>query len=147
MKRICVINVVGLTPRLLPHAPRIASLGTATAWRSPLPAVTATCQATMLTGLAPRDHGIVGNGWFYRETQEIRFWQQANCLIQGAKFYEGFETAKMFWWFYQSAPVRYSATPKPHYGCDGLKILDIIDHTGCELAKRLEVMVSRFKMG
>lgn len=91
----------------------------------------------MLTGLAPREHGIVGNGWYYRDTQEIRFWQQANSLVQGSKFYEGVETAKMFWWFNQSAPVTYSATPKPHYGCDGSKVFDILDHTGCDLVNRL----------
>ena len=63
VSRLCVINVVGMTPKLLPHAPRIAAVGTAQPWRSPLPAVTCTSQATMLTGLAPREHGIVGNGW------------------------------------------------------------------------------------
>ena len=91
----------------------------------------------MLTGLSPRDHGIVGNGWYYRDTQEIRFWQQANSLIAGEKFYDGIETAKMFWWFNQSSGVRYSATPKPHYGCDGSKVFDIIDNTGCDLTSRL----------
>ena len=91
----------------------------------------------MLTGLAPRDHGIVGNGWYFRDTQEVRFWQQANSLIQGEKLYEGVETAKLFWWFNQSSPVRYSATPKPHYGCDGSKVFDIIDRTECDLTGRL----------
>ena len=105
--------------------------------RSPLPAVTCTSQATLLTGLSPAQHGIVGNGWYYRDTQEIRFWQQANSLISGQKFYEGIETAKMFWWFNQSAPVKYSATPKPHYGCDGSKVFDILDHTQCDLVRRL----------
>ena len=62
--RVCIINVVGLTPKLLSHAPRISSLGEASGLQSPLPAVTCTSQATMLTGLSPRDHGIVGNGWF-----------------------------------------------------------------------------------
>ena len=62
MTPICILNVVGLTPALLQHAPRLAALGTARAWTSPLPAVTCTSQATMLTGLAARDHGIVGNG-------------------------------------------------------------------------------------
>lgn len=137
MTRICIINVVGLTPKLLSHAPRISALGKASAWKSPLPAVTCTSQATMLTGLAPKHHGIVGNGWYFRETQEIRFWQQANSLIQAAKLYEGIETAKLFWWFNQSAPVRYSATPKPHYGCDGSKVFDILDRTECQLAERL----------
>ena len=137
MNRICIINVVGLTPELLPHAPRIASLGACAPWQSPLPAVTCTSQATMLTGLAPREHGIVGNGWYFRDTSEIRFWQQACSLVSGEKLYEGFETAKLFWWFNQAAPVRYSATPKPHYGCDGSKVFDILDHTECSLTQRL----------
>ena len=59
MARVCVINVVGLTPQLLKHAPRLSALGQPVAWKSPLPAVTSTSQATLLTGLAPRDHGIV----------------------------------------------------------------------------------------
>ena len=134
---LCILNVVGLTPKLLAHAPRLASLGTAQAWRSPLPAVTCTSQATLLTGLAPKDHGIVGNGWYYRDTAEIRFWQQANSLIQGEKFYEGFKTAKMFWWFNQHAPVQWSATPKPYYGCDGSKVFGILDQTDCDLVARL----------
>lgn len=134
---LCILNVVGLTPKLLAHAPRLASLGTAQPWRSPLPAVTCTSQATMLTGLPPREHGIVGNGWYYRDTAEIRFWQQANSLIQGEKFYEGFRTAKMFWWFNQHAPVEWSATPKPYYGCDGSKVFGILDQTGCNLVDKL----------
>lgn len=135
--RVCVINVVGLTPDLLVHAPRIASLGSAVAWKSPYPAVTCTSQATMLTGLPPREHGIVANGWYYRDTGEIRFWQQSNHLIQGSKFYEGYETAKLFWWFNQAAPVRWYATPKPHYGCDGSKSFGIIDQTDCGLVQEL----------
>ena len=134
---LCILNVVGLTPKLLAHAPRLASLGTAQPWRSPLPAVTCTSQATMLTGLAPREHGIVGNGWYYRDTAEIRFWQQANSLIQGEKFYEGFRTAKMFWWFNQHAPVQWSATPKPYYGSDGSKVFGILDQTDCDLVDKL----------
>lgn len=137
MNRVCVINVVGLTPGLLAHAPRLASLGHAQAWQSPVPAVTSTSQATLLTGLPPRDHGIVANGWFFRDTQEIRFWQQANSLVQGPKFYDNVETAKMFWWYNQSSGVRYSATPKPHYGCDGSKIFDILDQTECDLTNQL----------
>ncbi|MDV6028918.1 MAG: alkaline phosphatase family protein [Phycisphaera sp. RhM] len=149
MNRVCIINVVGLTARLLADAPAIRSLAgnpptdelaaggkQFMPWTSPLPAVTCTSQATMLTGLAPRDHGVVGNGWYYRETQEIRFWQQARSLVQGPAFYDEFETAKMFWWFNQSSTARYSCTPKPHYGCDGSKIFDVLDHTGCNLTER-----------
>ncbi len=137
MSKVCVINVVGLTPDLVQHAPRISALGQAQPWTSPWPAVTCTSQATMLTGLEPREHGIVGNGWYFRDTGEVRFWQQSNRLMAGNKLYDGVETAKLFWWFNQGAGVRWSATPKPHYGCDGSKAFDILDDTGCQLTEQL----------
>ncbi|MEM6472119.1 MAG: nucleotide pyrophosphatase/phosphodiesterase family protein, partial [Planctomycetota bacterium] len=150
MSRVCIINVVGMTPRLLEHAPTLFALagkpsqdqlasGTArfTPWTAPYPAVTCTSQATMLTGKPPSEHGIVGNGWYYSDTQEVRFWQQARSLIQAPTFYDGFETAKMFWWFNQSSSARYSCTPKPHYGCDGSKEFDVLDRTECDLTEKL----------
>jgi len=92
----------------------------------------------MLTGLPPSQHGIVGNGWYFRDTSEIRFWQQSNSLIQHqGLLYDGIETAKLFWWFNQHAPVRWSVTPKPHYGCDGSKVFDVLDQTGCNLTEAL----------
>lgn len=137
MGKLCIINVVGLTPNLVRHAPRLSQLGTAKPLRTPIPAVTMTSQATLLTGLPPSRHGIVGNGWYYRDTCEVRFWQQANSLVQGSKFYEGIRTAKMFWWFNQGAGCELSVTPKPHYGSDGSKEFDVIDATGCDLVERL----------
>ena len=137
MPKLCVINVVGLTPNLLQHAPRLAQLGSAKPLKAPIPAVTMTSQATLMTGLPPSKHGIVANGWYFRDTCEIRFWQQANALVQGEKFYEGMRTAKMFWWFNQGSGCEWSVTPKPHYGSDGSKVFDIIDATGCNLKEKL----------
>ena len=65
------------------------------------------------------------------------FGKQASSLVQGEKFYDGVETAKMFWWFNQSSGVKYSCTPKPHYGCDGSKVFDILDFTECDLTKNI----------
>lgn len=137
MAKVCVLDVVGLTAELAAGAPRISEAGRARPWRSPLPAVTCTCQATMLTGLPPSRHGIVANGWLFRETGEVRFWQQSNALVQGELLYSGVRTAKLFWWFNQGAPVEWYATPKPHYGSDGSKVFGIIDRTGCGLEERL----------
>jgi predicted AlkP superfamily pyrophosphatase or phosphodiesterase len=81
MKSLLVLNVVGLTPRLLRHTPRLAALGRA-GFTAPLgtvlPAVTCSAQATMLTGKLPREHGIVGNGWYDRDLAEVMFWKQSN---------------------------------------------------------------------
>jgi predicted AlkP superfamily pyrophosphatase or phosphodiesterase len=137
MPKICVLNVVGLTPKLAAQAPRISALGKPQPWKSPLPAVTCTAQATMLTGMSPAQHGIVGNGWLFRDTGEVRFWQQSNALIQGEPLYKGVKTAKMFWWFNQGADVEWYATPKPHYGSDGSKQFGILDQTGCSLEAKL----------
>lgn len=138
MKSVCIINVVGLTPELLKHAPNIRALGTSVPWTPPVPAVTCTSQATLLTGRPPSSHGIVANGWYFKETSEIRFWQQSRNLIDcEALLYDGIDTAKLFWWFNQHSGVRWSATPKPHYGCDGSKVFDIIDRTECNLTREI----------
>jgi predicted AlkP superfamily pyrophosphatase or phosphodiesterase len=133
---IVLINAVGLTPRLLPLAPRLSALGAAMALRDVVPAVTCSAQATMLTGQPVDKHGIVGNGWLFRETGEVRFWQQSNRLMQAEPVYatakrraaergRSFKCAKLFWWFNQGAEVDISVTPKPHYGIDGGKVFGI----------------------
>jgi predicted AlkP superfamily pyrophosphatase or phosphodiesterase len=134
-----LINAVGLTGRLLAHAPRLRALaesGWLRSLREVVPAVTCTAQASILTGRPPSDHGIVGNGWLFRETGEVRFWQQSNALIQAEPVYKTahrlagetgrtFRTAQLFWWFNQGAAVDLSVTPKPHYGADGNKVFGI----------------------
>src|SRR5713226_4487020 len=139
MQPLVILNTVGLTSRLLPLAPRLHALAQAQ-WSRPLqevlPAVTCTAQASMLTGKLPQEHGIVGNGWLYRDTMEVRFWQQSNRLIQAEPVYvtvrnrasarnQKFSCAKLFWWFNQGAIVDLAVTPKPHYGADGSKAFDI----------------------
>jgi predicted AlkP superfamily pyrophosphatase or phosphodiesterase len=134
MARVCVICAVGLTPELAVSAPRVVAVGKPKPLRGVFPAVTATAQATLLSGTLPSQHGIVANGWLYRDTREVRFWQQSNALIDVVpRIYDGVRTAKMFWWFNQGANVEWYATPKPHYGSDGSKVFDIIDRTGVAL--------------
>jgi len=94
-----------------------------------LPAVTCSAQATMLTGLAPSEHGAVGNGWYARDSAEIALWRQSNALVSGEKLYETVKrldpratTAKIFWWWNLGARVDWSITPRPFYPADGRKI-------------------------
>jgi predicted AlkP superfamily pyrophosphatase or phosphodiesterase len=139
MAPLLLVNAVGLTPRLLPFAPRLQALA-ASGWMRPLrevlPAVTCTAQATLLTGQNPERHGIVANGWLWRDSGEVRFWQQSNRLIQSVPLYvtarrravevgRSFRCAKLFWWFNQGAAVDVSVTPKPYYGADGNKAFGI----------------------
>ncbi len=139
MPPVVVLNAVGLTPRLLRHAPRLSAIA-ASGWVADmpevLPAVTCTAQATLLTGLPPSEHGVVANGWLFRDTTEVRFWQQSNRLMHGEPVYatarkraaergQAFTSAKLFWWFNQGAAVDISVTPKPWYAADGNKAFDV----------------------
>lgn len=140
MRPLIVIDTVALPLRHLHLAPRLHALARA-GWHAPmresLPAVTCTAQASMLTGQQPQRHGIVGNGWLFKDTMEIRFWQQSNRLLEAEPIYatlrkaaqargKTFRCAKLFWWFNQGADVDISVTPKPHYGADGNKAFDIL---------------------
>ncbi len=135
MKPLLVLNVVGLTPGLLRHTPRLAAVGRAgfqATLGTVLPAVTCSAQATMLTGRLPRDHGIVGNGWYFRDLAEVLFWRQSNTLVccedeklwhaGRRRFGPGFTVAKMFWWYNMHAAVDLAVTPRPIYPADGRKI-------------------------
>jgi predicted AlkP superfamily pyrophosphatase or phosphodiesterase len=157
LQPLILINAVGLTRKLLAFAPRLSQLAESGWVRSldeVVPAVTCTAQATILTGRLPQEHGIVGNGWLFRDTGEIRFWQQSNALIQAEPIYVTarlqamerglkFRTAKLFWWFNQGAAVDLSVTPKPHYGADGNKVFGITG-TPDGLCEGLEQGLGRF---
>jgi predicted AlkP superfamily pyrophosphatase or phosphodiesterase len=135
MRPTIVILVAGLTPRHLgPHTPRLSALARAGASR-PLatitPAVTCSVQATFMTGGLPRDHGIVANGWLFRDLMEIWLWRQSNRLVSGEKIWEAgkrrdgaFRSANLFWWYNMAATHDIGVTPRPIYKADGRKLPD-----------------------
>ncbi len=136
MRQTLVLNVVGLAPAMIgdatPHLARLAARGGLRPLRTVLPAVTCPVQSTLLTGLPPRDHGCVGNGWYARDLAEVMFWRQANGLVGGEKVWEAarkrdgaFTCAKLFWWYNMYSTADISVTPRPMYPADGRKIPDI----------------------
>lgn len=139
MKKTVVINVVGLTRGLIgEHTPFIKSFLSKGDWATitpQLPAVTCSVQATYLTGKTPAEHGIVANGWYFKEEHEIKFWRQSNSLIQAEKIWDqfkredpNFSCANLFWWYNMYSNADYSATPRPNYLADGRKIPDFYSH-------------------
>ena len=154
-KPLLVLNVVGLTGRLLPHTPRIAAAA-ASGFSAPLtpvlPAVTCSVQSTMLTGLLPKDHGIVGNGWYFRDLAEVKFWRQSNALVGGERLWEaararwpGFRTAQLFWWFNMYGTAEFAVTPRPAYPADGRKIPDLYSKPA-GLARSLQAELGAFPL-
>ena len=155
MQPLLVLNVVGLTPDLLRHAPNLSALAQAgrVAPLTPvLPAVTCTAQSSILTGLPPSGHGIVGNGWYFRDRAEVGFWKQSNHLVGGENVWDalrareaGATTANLFWWFNMYGSPDYSVTPRPAYPADGRKIPDCYSHPA-DLRDRLQAELGTFPL-
>ena len=141
VKKTAVLIVVGLTPEMLgPNMPALsawASKRRVSSVKPALPAVTCTSQATYYTAKMPAEHGIVGNGWYYRDHCEIHFWRQSNKLVQATKIWDDvrqkhptFTCANLFGWFNMYSSVDYSITPRPMYPADGRKVPDVHTYPG-----------------
>jgi predicted AlkP superfamily pyrophosphatase or phosphodiesterase len=126
-----VLDVVGMTPALLPHMPEVAALGPAIPITPVLPAVTCSVQATYLTGLTPAEHGIVGNGWFFRDLGEVWLWRQGHGLVGGETLWDAARRARpdltvanLCWWYAMGTTADWTVTPRPVYHADGRKSPD-----------------------
>jgi predicted AlkP superfamily pyrophosphatase or phosphodiesterase len=129
-----VVDAVGLTPRALAEMPRLRRLaedGFQARLDPVLPAVTCPVQSSFLTGLEPSGHGIVGNGWYFRDLGEVLLWRQHNALVEGEKVWEvarrarpSFRTANLCWWYAMGATTDLTVTPRPIYHADGRKSPD-----------------------
>ncbi len=155
-RRLFVILVVGLSPSMLgPDTPQLSALandGFVAPLTPVLPAVTCSTQATMLTGLMPREHGIVANGWYFRELSEVLFWRQSHRLMAGEKLWEaarnrqpGLRTAQMFWWYNMYSSAEYSVTPRPIYPADGRKLPSVYSNPQA-LGKALQERLGTFPL-
>jgi len=132
MKQTVVINVVGLTSKILENKELFISKWSREkqlAIIEPvLPAVTCSMQTTYLTGKWPSEHGIIGNGWYNKEQSEVQFWKQSNKLVQSPSIWDEarklnpeFTCANMFWWYNMYSSADFSVTPRPQYWANGLK--------------------------
>ena len=92
LQKTVVINLVGLSQRILgAHTPWLNSQVQNNGFqliKPQVPAVTCTQQATYITGETPQAHGIVGNGWYFKDECEVKFWRQSNKLVNARKLWE-----------------------------------------------------------
>lgn len=156
MRPVVVLLVVGLTRRQLGEdTPRLAALA-ADGFAAPvdpvLPAVTCPVQSTYLTGVPPSQHGVVANGWYWRDRAEVNLWKQSNHLVAAPKVWElarqrdpAFTCAKLFWWFNMFSSADWSVTPRPAYLQDGRKVPDVYAHPPA-LRRRLNAELGWFPL-
>jgi len=122
MNHAVVLNVVGLSPRhferpeLIPNLAPFARRGRMLPMRPSFPAVTCSVQATMLSGKPPSEHGIIANGYFDRDTFEVKFWEQPASLVQAPRLWDmlpNCKTAVLFWQNSMFANADIIITPRP----------------------------------
>lgn len=156
MRKTVVLDIVALSPRVVgEHTPFLKN------WiekrnravvEPVLPAVTCSAQSVYLTGKWPAENGIVGNGWYFEEECEIKFWRQSNKLVQAEKVWEvlrsenpDFTVANMFWWYNMYSSADYAVTPRPLYLQDGRKMPDCHSQP-MELRDRLQKELGQFPL-
>ncbi len=156
MKKTVVLDIVALSPRVIgehtPFLKKWIAKGKRAVVEPVLPAVTCSAQSVYLTGKMPNENGIVGNGWYFQDECEIKFWRQSNKLVQSPKVWETlkkenpeFTVANMFWWYNMYSSVDYAVTPRPLYLADGRKEPDCHSQP-MELRDRLQKELGQFPL-
>jgi predicted AlkP superfamily pyrophosphatase or phosphodiesterase len=123
MKYSIVLDIVGLEhghldSGLVPNIAKLAESGESASLEPVFPAVTCTVQASMLSGKYPRDHGIVANGLYDRDTHSVSFWEQPSSLVRAERAWDisrrnGAKTAVLFWQNTMYANSDIVVTPRP----------------------------------
>jgi predicted AlkP superfamily pyrophosphatase or phosphodiesterase len=95
--------------------------------RPSFPAVTCPVQATLLSGKLPAQHGIIANGFYDRDTREVKFWEQPAALVQQPRVWDLLKaarpeltTAVLFWQNSMFINADVVVTPRPLHLDSGL---------------------------
>ncbi len=128
-----LLSIPGLRDRDLPSMPRLSALakaGATTPLRSSFPCVTCPVQANMTTGLLPDRHGIIANGFFWRDKGEVEMWTAWNDCIQAPQIWDllhqhdpQLTSAVWFPLHSKGAGADFICTPAPIHNPDGSESL------------------------
>ena len=118
--------------------------------QSVFPAVTCVAQASLRTGLAPAEHGVVSNGWWSDVLRKPLFWEQSARLVKGPRVWDGMRSAggTVGLFFFQqslgeSADVIVSPAPIHKHG-GGMAMSCYTRPTG--MSQLLEKLCGRFPL-
>src|SRR5688572_24254213 len=114
----------------MPNLSRLASGGDRAALVPSFPAVTWPVQANMLTGKLPAEHGVIANGFYWRDTQKIEMWTAWNDKILAPQIWDllhqhdpQLTSAVWFPMLSKGCGADYICMPKPVHNPDGSESL------------------------
>lgn len=126
---VALLSVPGLRASDLSSMPNLSRLvaggGRATLVPS-FPAVTCPVQANMTTGRPPREHGVVANGFYWRDQRRVEMWTAWNDCIQRPQIWDvlhdrdrSITSAAWFPLHSKGSGADYICTPAPIHNADG----------------------------
>ncbi|MEQ8211214.1 MAG: alkaline phosphatase family protein [Lacipirellulaceae bacterium] len=130
---VVLLSVPGLRGKDLAHMPLLRNLvqeGDQAELVASFPAVTCPVQANMTTGAPPSEHGVVSNGFYWRDKQEVEMWTAGNECIERMQLWdilhENNQKLTSAVWFplhSKYCGADYVCTPAPIHNPDGSESL------------------------
>lgn len=130
---VIMLSIPGLRRQDLYRMPRLAQVaaqGEVAALTSNFPALTWTTQANMLTGKCASEHGVVANGFYWRDSQQVEMWTAWNDKILAPQIWDllhqqdpALTSAVWFPMLSKGCGADYICMPKPVHNPDGSESL------------------------
>ncbi len=131
--RVVLLSIPGLRAHdvaSMPNLARLAAQGEQAPLVPSFPCVTCPVQAAMTTGALPADHGVIANGFYWRDKQEIEMWTAWNDCIERPQIWdvlhERYLRITSAVWFplhSKGCGADYICTPAPIHNPDGSESL------------------------
>jgi predicted AlkP superfamily pyrophosphatase or phosphodiesterase len=130
---VVLLSIPGLRERdvaVMPHLRELMAGGEIAELTPSFPCVSCPVQANMTTGKLPREHGVVANGFYWRDRQEVEMWTSPNDCIEKPQIWDliyhdhaGMSSAVWFPLHAKGCEAEYVCTPAPIHNPDGSESL------------------------
>lgn len=131
--RVVLLSIPGLREKdlaAMPELRKLTAAGDLSALVPSFPCVTCPVQANMTTGSMPREHGVIANGFYWRDKQQVEMWTAWNDCIQRPQIWDrlherspGRTSAVWFPLHSKGCGADYICTPAPIHNPDGSESL------------------------
>ena len=129
MPNVILLTIPGLRSSdvdRMPHLQQLVEGGSRSSLTNSFPAVTWPAQANMLTGKLPKDHGVISNGFYWREENKVEMWTAWNEKILQPQIWDllhkrdqGLTSAAWFPMLSKGCGADYVCMPAPIHKPDG----------------------------
>jgi hypothetical protein len=128
---VILLSIPGLRPQDLPMMPQLTkTLRHAAPLTASFPCVTWPVQANMLTGRLPREHGVIANGFYWRDSRQVEMWTADNQRITAPQIWDrlhahdpGCTSAAWFPMLSKGCGAEHVCMPAPVHNPDGSESL------------------------